>query len=138
MQNNSYHVTHRTPDIGEYLHLRAVSGLSSFSREAAEKGLAGTVFAVVVEHDGAAIGMGRLIGDGGCFFQIVDIAVDPAYQGKGIGKSVMAALMAFVSDNLPPSAYISLIADVPANKLYEKFGFTETAPRSLGMARRAN
>ncbi|WP_373454357.1 hypothetical protein [Cereibacter changlensis] len=27
--------------------------------------------------------MGRLIGDGGCFFQIVDIAVDPSHQGQG-------------------------------------------------------
>jgi hypothetical protein len=27
---------------------------------------------------------------------------------------------------------------VPANRLYEKFGFKETAPRSLGMAYRVS
>ncbi|MFN7125708.1 MAG: GNAT family N-acetyltransferase, partial [Allorhizobium sp.] len=37
---------------------------------------------------------------------------------------------------LPKSAYVSLIADVPANRLYSQFGFDETAPRSVGMARR--
>lgn len=45
--------------------------------------------------------------------------------------------MAHAEEKLDPSAYISLIADVPANRLYEKFGFRETAPRALGMARRA-
>ena len=86
---------------------------------------------------GTAIGMGRLVGDGGCFFQVVDIAVDPAHQGRGLGKAIMAALTVFMADKLPPSAYVSLIADVPAQELYKQFGFQETAPRSLGMARRA-
>lgn len=87
-------------------------------------------------YDGVAIGMGRLIGDGGCFFQVVDIAVHPEHQGRGLGKAIMEAIMTYVSQELPDSAYVSLIADVPANKLYEKFGFLETAPRSLGMAYR--
>lgn len=137
MTKDPYQITARTPTVSEYLRLRSVAGLSAFSQEAAAKGLAGTVFSVVVEHQGHAIGMGRLIGDGGCFFQIVDIAVDPVYQGKGLGRSIMSALTTFMADNLPASAYVSLIADTPANKLYEKFGFQETAPRSVGMARRA-
>ncbi|MGE1080630.1 GNAT family N-acetyltransferase, partial [Bacillus subtilis] len=75
-------------------------------------------------------------GDGGCFFQVVDIAVKPEHQGRGLGKAIMNALMEHVKSEFPASAYVSLIADVPANKLYEKFGFKETAPRSLGMAYR--
>lgn len=129
-------VVERLPTLDEYLSLRERAGLSPFRREAAEIGLRGSVHAVVVERDGAAIGMGRLIGDGGCFFQVVDIAVDPAHQGRGLGKAIMAALTAFIERALPSSAYISLIADVPANRLYEQYGFTSTAPRSIGMARR--
>ena len=111
--------------------------MSGFSEDAARAGLAGTIHSVVVLYEGAAVvGMGRLIGDGGCFFQIVDIAVHPEHQGRGLGKTIMEAIMAYVSRELPASAYVSLIADVPANKLYEKFGFKETAPRSLGMAYR--
>lgn len=137
MADSTYEVFRRTPAVGEYLRLRAAAGLSPFSEEAASRGLAGTVFAVVLQQGSLAVGMGRLIGDGGCFFQIVDIAVDPSHQGRGLGKAIMGELMDFVTKNLPASAYVSLIADVPANRLYEKFGFIETAPRSLGMARRA-
>ncbi len=66
----------------------------------------------------------------------MDIAVDPAHQGRGLAKAIMDSLMSHVKNELPDSAYVSLIADVPANRLYEKFGFKETAPRSLGMAYR--
>ena len=126
-------LTPRRPLPEEYLRLRAAAGLSPFPREAAELALPNTLFAVVIEDEGRAIGMGRLIGDGGCFFQIVDIAVDPAYQGRGLGKRIMAALMAHVA-TLPKGAYVSLIADTPADRLYAQFGFAPTAPRSLGMA----
>lgn len=126
-------LTPRTPLPEEYLHLRAAAGLSPFSRAAAELALPNTLFAVLLEDQGRAIGMGRLIGDGGCFFQVVDIAVDPAYQGRGLGKRIMAALMAHVA-TLPKGAYVSLIADTPADRLYAQFGFVPTAPRSLGMA----
>lgn len=136
MNQSAYSTVARTPSVEEYLHLRAAAGLSSFSEKAAAQGLKGTFFAVVVLHEDKAIGMGRLIGDGGCFFQVVDIAVDPRHQGQGLGKSIMNAIMQYVNAELPDSAYVSLIADVPANRLYEKFGFQETAPRSLGMAYR--
>ncbi|SOC47049.1 acetyltransferase (GNAT) family protein [Rhizobium subbaraonis] len=138
MNQPSYSVVARTPSVEEYLHLRAVAGLSPFSEAAAGKGLQGTIFSVVVLHEGSAVGMGRLVGDGGCFFQVVDIAVHPDHQGRGLGKAIMSAIMGYVNENLNPSAYVSLIADVPANTLYEKFGFKETAPRSLGMAYRVN
>lgn len=134
---SAYSISARTPTVGEYLRLRAVAGLSAFSEEAAAIGLKGTIFAVLAMHEEAAIGMGRLIGDGGCFFQIVDIAVDPRHQGQGLGKAIMSALMEHVRAELPSTAYVSLIADVPANRLYEQFGFRETAPASLGMAFRA-
>ncbi len=131
-----YSVVLRTPSTEEYLHLRAMAGLSPFSEEAASKGLPGTVFSALVLCEGSAVGMGRLIGDGGCFFQVVDIAVHPEHQGRGLGKMIMKAIMGHIESELPASAYVSLIADVPANTLYEKFGFKETAPRSLGMAYR--
>lgn len=136
MAENDYAITTDIPAVADYLRLRSVAGLSAFSEQAAATGLQGTVFSVVVRHEEIAIGMGRLIGDGGCFFQIVDIAVDPRHQGKGLGKAIMSRLMAYVNGSLPSSAYVSLIADVPANRLYEQYGFKETAPVSLGMAYR--
>ncbi|MGV1870323.1 GNAT family N-acetyltransferase [Agrobacterium rosae] len=134
MKQAEYATILRLPSVGEYLHLRAIAGLSAFSEDAARAGLSGTIYSVMILQNDVAVGMGRLIGDGGCFFQVVDIAVHPEHQGRGLGKSIMDAIMTYVSNELPTTAYVSLIADVPANTLYEKFGFVETAPRSLGMA----
>lgn len=133
---DAYRVEARFVGLEDYMRLRLVSGLSPFSRAAAEIGLKGTHFGVRVMKGENAVGMGRIIGDGGCFFQVTDIAVDPAHQGKGLGKRIMAALTDYMNENLPETAYVSLIADVPANQLYAQFGFAETAPRSLGMARK--
>jgi ribosomal protein S18 acetylase RimI-like enzyme len=44
--------------------------------------------AVVVALDGSqVIGMGRLVGDGVTYFYVQELAVLPAYQGRGIGRT---------------------------------------------------
>lgn len=123
-----------TPE--DYVALRALGGLSPFSMEAAAEGLGGALFSVLLVDRGEAVGMGRVIGDGGCFFQIVDIVVHPAYQGYGFGTAIMKALMDWLRATAPKGAYVSLIADRPADRLYARFGFEETAPVSIGMATR--
>ena len=128
------------PSVAEYRMLREASGLSPKSEEAAIAGVAGGLFAVTLRDGdgmtdmGQAIGMGRIIGDGGCHYQIVDIAVLPDYQGQGLGKVIMQRLMDWVAENVPDTGYISLIADGDAKHLYAQHGFTETAPASVGMA----
>ena len=72
----------RIPTIEEYRELRRLSGLSGKSEEAATRGLPNTIHAVVIEHDGQTIGMGRVIGDGGTAYQVTDIAVLEAHRGK--------------------------------------------------------
>ncbi|NKK96375.1 GNAT family N-acetyltransferase [Rhizobium leguminosarum bv. viciae] len=135
-QHDDYHIEPRVPGIDDYLRLRYLSGLSPFSKEAAEKGLPNSIFGVCLMSGDAVIGMGRIIGDGGCFFQVTDVAIMPEHQGRGLGKMIMAALTNHIENQLPKTAYVSLIADVPANRLYRQFGFAETAPRSVGMARK--
>lgn len=80
------------------------------------------------------MGMGRVVGDGGCFYQVVDIAVLKEHQGKGIGKMIMGEIMQYIEANVPESGYVSLIADGKAQDLYAQFGFVQTAPGSVGMA----
>ena len=69
----SYELFERFPDVADYRRIRAAAGLKDRTAEAAEKGLQGTWFGVSILHEQATVGMGRIIGDGGCFFQIVDI-----------------------------------------------------------------
>jgi GNAT superfamily N-acetyltransferase len=129
-----YALIERIPTVPEYRDLRRLSGLSEKGEDAATRGLPGTIYAVVIEADGAAVGMGRVIGDGGTAYQLVDIAVLPAHQGKGLGKRIVAALVGWLHANAPKSAYVSLIADGPAKDLYAQYGFKPTAPASIGMA----
>lgn len=131
-----FEVMYLPPSVEEYLQLRREAGLSSKSLEAATVGLGNSLFSVTIFDGSTLIGMGRIIGDGGAFFQIVDIAVNPGYQGRGLGKQVMKELMAYLDEHTYEGSYVSLIADEPANKLYEKFGFTYTYPGSFGMQRR--
>ncbi|KAK6526839.1 hypothetical protein TWF281_010036 [Arthrobotrys megalospora] len=133
---DDFEILPETPSADDYFRLRQVSGLTPKSREAIARGLPNTLFGVVVrlKNDDRVVGMGRVIGDGGLFFQVVDIAVEPAYQGRGIGKGIMQAIMEWVKKELFTGAYVSLIADGEAYKLYEKYGFEMTAPRSVGMA----
>ena len=123
-----------TPSVDDYRRLRRVAGLSEKTQAAAEAGLPNTWFAVTIGHEDHVVGMDRVIGDGGTAFQIVDIAAEPDHQGKGLGKRIMAALVAHIRTNAPTTAHISLIADGDARHLYAKFGFEPVMPESIGMA----
>lgn len=135
-----YTVIHATPSVDTYISLRASTGLTPKTIQAATAGLANTLFAVQITHSfppNTVVGMGRIIGDGGCFFQVVDIAVLPAHQGKGVGKMIMKELKDWMGKNVPKSGVVLLFADGRANELYRQFGFVETAgltPSSVGMA----
>ncbi|MCG5465507.1 GNAT family N-acetyltransferase [Micromonospora sp. MED01] len=132
----TYVLRAETPSVEVYRHLRVAAGLSAKSAAAAAAGLDGTWHAVVAYQGDQPIGMGRVIGDGGTAFQIIDMCVLPEHQGRGVGKRIMAALMKRLLDRAPSTAYISLIADGAARHLYAQYGFAETAPESVGMARR--
>ncbi|PZD96799.1 GNAT family N-acetyltransferase [Paenibacillus sambharensis] len=130
-------ISHRAPEPKEYNALRVSAGLSPKDLEGARTGLQNSIFAVVLRDPSKQlIAMGRIVGDGGCFYQVVDIAVDPAYQGKGYGKLIMAELMGYLDNTAPKDSYVSLIADVPADGLYKQYGFEYTSPKSVGMFKR--
>lgn len=131
--NNDYIARLEIPAIDDYLRLRRNAGLTPRSTEAAAAGLPHTVAGVVIRCGADVVGMGRAIGDG-LFYQVVDIAVEPAHQGKGVGKMIMVHLMEALQRLAPAEAHVSLIADGKASALYAQFGFAPTAPASVGMA----
>lgn len=78
-----------------------------------------------------------MIGDGDCFFQLVDMAVLPSHQGKSLGKMMMEKLKGWCDNNVPDTGTVLLFADGPAKHLYKQFGFVETVTlpiSSVGMA----
>lgn len=134
--NKHFTLSSDLPGAHEYCELRLACGLSSKTLAAAQRGLPASLRAATLRDGSRLFAMGRVVGDGGCNFEIVDIAVHPDYQRQGLGTQIMTALMDWVREVAPPSAYVSLIADDHSPALYRKFGFKPTTPRSIGMAQR--
>jgi GNAT superfamily N-acetyltransferase len=126
------------PSVADYRRLRAASGLSPKSPAQAGAALLGTWFGVHVvdSADGVTVAMGRIVGDGGWYFQIADMAVLPDHQRRGLGARVLEALLAKIEEDAPPDPYVTLMADPPGRVLYARYGFVESAPHSIGMVRR--
>ena len=124
------------PGVEDYLALRRRAGLSPKTREQAEAAIPGSWTARHVHHEGTgrAVGMGRVVGDGGWCFHVVDMAVLPEHQRRGLGDAILTALLDEVRRRAPAGAYVTLLADPPGRRLYARHGFSETAPGSLGMA----
>lgn len=134
---SGYQLVDTAPPLDRYLALRRDSGLTPVTAEQGAAALPGSWFAchVVREESGDVVGMGRLIGDGGWYFVVADMAVLPAHQRRGLGDAVLARLLDEVRARVPAGAYVSLMADEPGRRLYERHGFTVRAPHTTGMAR---
>lgn len=124
------------PSAPDYLRLRQEAGLTPRTMEQALLALPGSWAGchVVEAVSGATVGMGRLLGDGGWYFHVVDMAVLPHHQRRGIGTAVLSWLLDQVRERAPKDAFVSLMADPPGRRLYAQHGFTERRDLSIGMA----
>ncbi|WDE14023.1 GNAT family N-acetyltransferase [Thalassomonas haliotis] len=126
-----FEVVEKVVDVDNFIRLRNITGLTPRPREAAVKALPNSLYGVHIKHESQVVAMGRIVGDGALNYDIVDIAVQPEFQGQGLGREIMQHIMDYLDRQAPKGAYICLMADVPA--LYEKFGFRLSRPRSEGM-----
>ncbi|KAL2006231.1 hypothetical protein VTN00DRAFT_9885 [Thermoascus crustaceus] len=85
------------PPVPAYLHLRSASGLSPQTPAQATAALQGSWYGCYITHGsndddnttgGTPVAMGRIIGDGGWYFHIVDMAVLPQHQRRGLGDAI--------------------------------------------------
>ena len=121
--------------MADYLAARQRSGLSPRRGDQAATAMRGSWAAVHVVHaaTGATVGMGRVLGDGGWYFHIVDMAVLPEHQRRGFGDAILTTPLDTIRRHAPAGAYVNLLADPPGRRLYERHGFRDTAPGSIGM-----
>lgn len=124
--STEYTITHRVPTFDEYTRLCTAVGWKEFMNfEVADKSLSQSIFGVVVERKGEAIGMGRIVGDGQIYFYIQDVAVDPDHQGHGVGRRIMEALMNYLKENAPEKAFVGLFASHGKEAFYRQFGLND-------------
>lgn len=91
----------------DYFHLRQSVNWNNFSEQQTVFALNHTLYSIIAKSEQETIAMGRLIGDG-LYYTIVDVIVNPAFQGQGIGSAVIHKLLNYVEKNTPPAAGTSL------------------------------
>ncbi len=113
-ENDYVQINTMTPDM--FLELYRSVGWEPPCREQVECALKKTIDSFVAYEGEKAIGMVRLIGDGGMSFYIKDFAVLPEYQGKGVGQRLLMELQQYLLEH---------ISTKEAVKFYKKHGFEE-------------
>ncbi|QIR07331.1 GNAT family N-acetyltransferase [Salinivibrio costicola] len=124
----------KLPSPKEFCDMRVKAGLSPKSLKAATIALPNSLYGISVRKGDDLIAMGRVVGDGACNFEVVDVAVDPSYQGRGLGRQVMEYIDSYLSSVALEGSYVSMIADEPA--FYEKLGYKLVSPTSEGMTKK--
>ena len=107
----------------------------NLKEEKVKKALEGTLFLVSVYEDDELIGLGRIVGDGGVTFVVSDIMVDKKFQRRGIANRIMEMIDQWFDENTHESSFITLLAKVPADKLYRKHHFCYLDENRVGMIR---
>lgn len=126
-----------SPSVAEYRRLRADSGLTPVSETQAAKAIPGTWafrhVRSITPHSGddstdavgEAVAMGRIVGDGGWYFVVADMATLPDHQRRGLGRVILTSLLDEVRASAEPGAFVTLTADPPGRRLYESLGFED-------------
>lgn len=114
-----------TPEL--FLKLYTSVGWEPPCAEQVTKALENTIATFTAFEDHTAVGMVRLIGDGGMSFYMKDFAVVPSWQSKGVGSLLIEALEQYISDSIPSGWAVSLelISTKEAVAFYKKKGFEE-------------
>ncbi len=123
----------RLPTVEEHDALFVAVGWGPYARPAAEIALRGSLFGVVAVEGERVIGMGRIVGDGGKFFYIQDLAVHPDRQHQGVGRMIFERLLAWIRVNAPHDPFVGLFATPMAVELYRGYGLDPHLGEMIGM-----
>ncbi|GAA2224874.1 GNAT family N-acetyltransferase [Promicromonospora sukumoe] len=104
-------------------------------RDVMDAAIAGSrPYGVYRRDSGEQVGFARVVTDGATFAWLADVIVDPDLRGQGIGKLLVAGVVAEL-DQLGLRRTILATAD--AHGLYERFGWTPVTEEYKWMERPA-
>ncbi len=122
------------PTLEDYLELRRASGLTPKRPDQGAPALTNSwAWRRAVDATGRSVAMGRVVGDGGWYFLVADMATLPSHQRRGLGRRILEDLLAEIREKAPEGAYVTLLADPPGQALYRRLGFTEPTSGSVTM-----
>ena len=117
------YVDNITPE--EYLDLRRNVGWVEFPIEEAKACIENAYMVLCVRDDEKAIGVVRLLWDGGYIAFLSDVIVASDYQGQGIGTKLVEACINRLKSDLKPGYKVKINLNSAKGKesFYERFGF---------------
>ena len=120
----------------EYMSLRKMVGWVQFPLEEAQICIDNAYMVLCVRDDDKAIGVVRLLWDGGYIAFLSDVIVDPEYQGQGIGRKLVESCIERLKKDMKPGYKVKLTLNSAKGKepFYEKFGFTVRPNEDAGPA----
>lgn len=109
----------------EYMDLRRMVGWMEFPLEEAKNCVENAYMVICVRDDDKAIGVVRLLWDGGYVAFLSDVIVAPEYQKQGIGKKLVESVIQRIKDDMKPGFKVKLNLNAAKGKepFYEKLGF---------------
>ncbi len=112
-------------EVSDFIRLFASAGWGDLPGELAEAALKGSWATFSVCKAGQTIAMARLLGDGAMSFFLKDFVVEPAYQGQGIGRALLAHVENYIAKRLITGCpgYLQLVSAKGRDAFYEKCGF---------------
>ena len=130
---NDYLLKENILDTQTVIQLRTSVGWDSLSEPTLTKALSNSIFFASIWHQGQAVAMGRIVGDGHQYFYLQDMIVDPAHQKLGLCQRITEHLVSKVKSIAEPGAFFGLMAAANVASVYQKHGFVERPAHMPGM-----
>lgn len=100
-------------------YLYKIAPLGNKTPEGLSRAYSNSMFKCIAVYNGQYVGAGRVLADGVDCAYICDVAIHPEFQGKGLGKYIVSALLNLSRDHKKVILY-----SVPGKEdFYKKFGF---------------
>lgn len=120
--------------VSEYSELRRSVNWKEIPSTQAERGLRNTYYLTAAVMNGQAVGMARLISDGGYVAYLADVIVRQDCQGQGIGRLILNDMMDYIKNTLSQGDQVMVVLVSAKGKedFYKKFGFIERPNEQYG------
>ena len=130
---NDYLLQEHILDSQTVIQLRSSVGWDSLSEPTLAKALSNSIFFACICHQGQAVAMGRIVGDGHQYFYLQDIIVHPDHQKLGLCQRITEHLVSKVKGIAEPGAFFGLMAAENVAGIYQKQGFVKRPDNMPGM-----
>jgi len=115
-----------------FADFREKCGWGQISEDVAKTAIANSLVFISTYRKEQLVGFGRVIGDGALNYYVQDLIVEKAWQGQGIGKAILAKLLAEIGKQAVAGATVGLMAASGKEQFYERLGFIKRPSAKYG------